>query len=122
MAPLPKTFCVKTANLRAKMFDGRHDQARRETTALLREGFASRGFLFFVAELLEPQEREKGQPARPPARWLEIAERFQEEKDAGLSDKRAREKLAVEFSASESTIRRAWDIYETAVLEAMDVR
>ncbi|MCP1764988.1 MULTISPECIES: hypothetical protein [Bradyrhizobium] len=107
-------FCIRTADLRAKMHDGRHDLARREARDLLRQGFATRSFLSFVAELLEPQIRGRGQPKHPPSRWLEIGERYREMRDNGATHDQVIEGLAKEFSASEGTVRRAHEMYERA--------
>jgi hypothetical protein len=107
-------FCTRTADLRSKMFDGRQDQARREVQDLLLEGFASRPFLRFVAELLEPPARGRGQPSRPPQRWLEIGQRYREERENGKTHEQTLVLLAEEFSASEGTIRRAHELYESA--------
>jgi hypothetical protein len=114
-------FCTKTADLRAKIYDGRHEQARSEAVALLREGFATRPFLDLVAELLDPPARGKGQPKRPPQRWLEIGERFREERDNGHTREKTIALLAEEFGASEGTIRRAHEFYEAACDESREI-
>ncbi|NRP70591.1 hypothetical protein ILFOPFJJ_01472 [Ensifer psoraleae] len=123
MAKIGHIYCPKTADLRAKMHDGRDLEALRETRALLREGFASRPFLRFVADLLAPKPKDRGQPKRPPARWLDIGERY----DQVYGDKREREHdptklshqealaaLAKEFGVHENTIARAVKIYKAA--------
>lgn len=107
-------FCAKTADLRAKLHDGRHEQARREAIDLLRQGYSRQPFLDFVAELLDPPKRGRGAPARPPQRWLEIAEKFHELRDDGWTHEQGIFQVSEEFKCSRETAERAVRIYREA--------
>lgn len=107
-------FCARTAELRIKTNDGRHEEARREAIELLRDGYATRPFLAFVAELLDPQKRGRGQPARPPMHWIEIAQDFHELVDAGSTREQALFEVSERFNCSVETARRGVRIYDEA--------
>ena len=107
-------FCVRTNELHEMVFDGREKEARAKAISLLRAGFTTKPFLRFVANLLETPLRERGGPRRPPKRWLDIGEAFEQLRDLGISHQDAQADLAEKFGVSEATIGRAVKLYREA--------
>lgn len=107
-------ICLKTAELQAMQYDGRTDECRTKVIQLLKDGYAARPFLTFVASLLEPPVRQRGAPKRPPKRWLDIANDYEEIRQ-DISHQEALMDLAEKYECSERTVERALSVYRDAM-------
>lgn len=114
------SFCAKTAELRAMVYDGRGDEARAKAVELLRSGHSHKVFLAFVAELLDPPAKGRGAPARPPKQWLDIGEDYELLRDEGSSHQNVLMDLAEKYEVAERTIERAVAIFRDAKEEPGD--
>lgn len=113
MSKLPEAFCTTTSEIRSMLFEGRTEEARIRTIDLLHEGFASQPFLDLVAEMLNPAPRGRGKPSHAPRNWVEIGREYVERTGAGEKDLAVTQDLALRWGCSETTVRKAGEMYES---------
>jgi len=110
-------FCPVADELRAALDERRMDDAKRIAIKHLRAGYKSQQFWDAVADLLEIK-KEIGVVGRKqlksPVKWFEIGNVFQDLRDAGVTRKKAYEKLANDFGQSIHTIRDTVRFFEKA--------